>query len=98
MMFILLLSYRDTQTNPADSYPMAMHGQFMLMGNVDTMLKYLENTFNSAKDYFPANQVDIENYEKIMKWHNNIFKPRCELLIKLMLDVRSTDDEKRKNV
>lgn len=81
---------------------MVIHGSFKLLCNIEYILKYLSNTFPEIKDGL----FDIEagNFDKLLIWHLNVLKPRCDVLINMMIEKRTpdgkiiTDDDKKKEI
>ena len=66
--------------NPADCFPLILHGSYKIMSNIEYILKYLQNTYPDIKSELFDN-IQGNNFEKLIKWHQNILKPRCDSLI-----------------
>ena len=54
---------------------MMVHERFKVIGDINTIFKYIYNTYPEAKNLFPENKEGWEIYDKLMKWHSNIVKP-----------------------
>ena len=76
---------------------MVVHGKFKIMSNIEYILKYLENTFPEVKEQL-FDPIKNDNFKKLVKWHQNNLKPRCEILINLHMQQKVSDDEKKREV
>mmetsp|Transcript_6064 Transcript_6064/g.9771 ORF Transcript_6064/g.9771 Transcript_6064/m.9771 type:complete len:119 (+) Transcript_6064:39-395(+) len=59
--------YRKNE-NPADCFPMLVHGKFKIMSNIEHIMKYIENTFPQVKEtLFDCIQGD--NFKRLVRWN-----------------------------
>lgn len=88
--------------NPADCYPVVVHGTFKVLANIEYIIKYVKNAFPLIRE--TLFDIEGDNLEKLLTWHSNVLKPRCDILIKMMLEKRTadgkviTDDDKKKEI
>ena len=73
-----------------------MHGKFKVVANIEQMLMYLKNQFEPVQSQLYDNMG--EDHLKLFKWHANILKPRCDVLIGLMKQKDLPDITKQKEI
>ena len=83
--------------NPADNVPMLVIGKFKVLGNIDTIMTFLKETQPKIKETLFDN-VESENHEKLMKWHQNHLKPRCDRLVAMMKEKSARNADKSKEI
>lgn len=78
--------------NVANAIPMVVHGGFKIMSDMEHILKYLEGTFPGVKTRM-FEHIAEGKFEKIVKWHKTMLKPRCDSLIALQFSSTLNEDE-----
>jgi hypothetical protein len=79
-----------------------IHGNYKMLSNIEYILKYLMNTFPVIKEQMF--DIEGENLPKLLTWYLNVLKPRCDILINMMIEKKThegkiiTDDEKSREV
>ena len=74
---------------------MIRHGEYKILSDIEYIFKYLKNSFPLIKEEL-FDPILKDNYDRVMKFHKTLLKPKCDLLISYCLAKKVDDDTKKK--
>ena len=83
--------------NITDTYPLIKHGEYKILSDIEFIFKYLKNSFPVIKEDF-FDPIVKDNYERIIKFHKTLLKPRCDLLISYCVNKKVDEETKKKDI
>lgn len=76
---------------------MVVHGGYKIMSDMEHILKYMKGTFPEVKLKL-FDTIAEGKFERLVNWHKNTLKPRCDSLINLQFLSTSNDEDKQKDI
>ena len=67
------------------------------MSDMEHILKYMKGTFPEVKSKL-FDTIAEGKFERLVNWHKNTLKPRCDSLINLQFLSTSNDEDKQKDI
>ena len=70
---------------------MISHAGYRILSDIEHIFKYLKNSFTVIKEEL-FDPIVKDNYERIIKFHKTLLKPKCDLLISYCLKNKVDED------